>query len=695
MELTKQQQKAVNEINHNLQIIACAGSGKTEVITRRIANILLNKPEVLPENLVAFTFTEKAAQNMQERIKKVLNENEEFNSDTLENMYIGTIHGFCYQILKDYCEEFKDFKILDTVKNYLYIKRYYNECGMKDLNLEFNRFNIKLFLDCIDKLIYDYDNYEEWDEANKKALESYKKSLYEKKYFDFSLLIHEALKQLKENKNILKNIKYLIVDEYQDVDDLQEEIIQCFYNNGVNICVVGDDDQTIYRFRGSNANNMIHFADKYADVVQIKLEDNFRSEKAVIDVADTVISQNQHRLEKSIKANRNNQGKVIAKRFESIREQNEYIASEIKQLKQNGIAYKDIAILVRKGKFIAGNEKISGIAEALNQYEIPYEANSAEYFFQGNYYLKIIKTLEILTNFNKSDLYDCWKDCISQENFNQGFRYLRKIASSNISLVEDVKKFLELIGFFDETGSDYEERMEMIEGVIGIFTDYDEIYKDYQLTAKINGLIKFLEEEAAEQYKYKSFKKEDENEDKVQVMTVHKAKGLEYYAVFLPNLEENEFPSKSIGGKKYWHVLGNDFEQKKEKFEGDEEDERKLFYVAVTRAKEKLYLTYQLKNNDLSVFVKEAYQSKYLDIDQEDLNYFEVRRREVIEMMEQERMIQKVIGEVRREQAEDLYVASHFVGGGAYLEAEQIRKMSDEEIMQRYEKQVRKKLGNI
>ena len=110
---------------------------------------------------------------------------------------------------------------------------------------------------------------------------------------------------------------------------------------------------------------------------------------------------------------------------------------------------------------------------------------------------------------------------------------------------------------------------------------------------------------------------------------------------------------------------------------------------------EKLYLTYQLQTNDLSVFVKEAYQSKHLDIDQEDLNYFENRRREVIEMMEQERMIRKAIGEVRKEQAEDLYAASHFVGGGAYLEAEQIRKMSDEEIMQRYEKQVRKKLGNI
>ena len=132
-------------------------------------------------------------------------------------------------------------------------------------------------------------------------------------------------------------------------------------------------------------------------------------------------------------------------------------------------------------------------------------------------------------------------------------------------------------------------------------------------------------------------------------MTVHKSKGLEYNIVFLPNLEEREFPTTAIGGKKYWHVLGDEFELNKEQFTGDEEDERKLFYVAVTRAKEKLYLTYQLEQNDLSTFVKEAANSIYLEIAQEDLNYFENKRKEMIEIMDQERMLRKAIREVRKE----------------------------------------------
>ena len=244
MNLTANQEKAINEIDNNLQIIACAGSGKTEVITRRIAKILKEKKNIKPENIVAFTFTEKAADSMKKRIELAVDK--EIN---ISQMYIGTIHGYCYKLLNERSDKFRSFKILDSVKNFLFIKRYAKECGLTDLNLKSNLFDIKLFLDCIDKLIYEYDNNKYWNEKDIEVFNKYRDCLYSKNYFDFSFLIFETLQQIKSNQDMLSQVKYLIVDEYQDVDDLQEELIKLFYDSGCNICVVGDDDQTIYRFR--------------------------------------------------------------------------------------------------------------------------------------------------------------------------------------------------------------------------------------------------------------------------------------------------------------------------------------------------------------------------------------------------------------------------------------------------------------
>ena len=157
--LTPEQQEAISEIDRNLQIIACAGSGKTEVITRRIANILQNKPDISPGNIVAFTFTEKAAESMKGRIKRALGQH---SASEIDSMYVGTIHGFCYHLLNKYTDQFRDYKILDTVKSHLFVERYATDCGMSSLELEPHPRNIKLFLECIDKMIDDYENRDAW-----------------------------------------------------------------------------------------------------------------------------------------------------------------------------------------------------------------------------------------------------------------------------------------------------------------------------------------------------------------------------------------------------------------------------------------------------------------------------------------------------------------------------------------------------
>lgn len=615
--LTPAQEAAIAEINSNLQIIACAGSGKTEVIARRIANILESKENILPESIVAFTFTEKAAENMKVRIAKALGKHQ---TEITEKMYIGTIHGFCYALLKNFAEDFRDFRILDTVKSHHFITRYYKDCGMSDLGLELHPRNVILFLQCVDKMIDAFDESELWAENQKAAFEKYRKCLFSHRYIDFSFLIFEALQQIRSKpdvKKALSNIRYLIVDEYQDVNDLQEKVISEIANAGANICVVGDDDQTIYQFRGSNAENMISFSKRYPHVKQVRLETNFRCSHRIVDIADTVISHNENRLDKKMQAGKRSEKSCTeAIRYNSQSEELAGIAHKIRELHHSGIPYGEISILVRKGKIIAP------ITTALDSFEIPYETDSAEKFFSGSYFSRFATTLQLLVDIDKSKLHDCWHDIVESTLLTKGFKYLRSCArNGRMTLREILEGFCEQITFIDDSIEDCEERKENLAGITKILDDYDEIYGDWQLSARITGVLRFLAYQAEEEYKYHSFTLKDFSNDMVQIMTVHKAKGLEFHTVFLPELMMREFPASNVGGKKYWHVLGGIFEENKSKYQGDLEDERKLFYVAVTRARQNLFMTYELSEQPISCFVTEAAASQVLKINRADLTY--------------------------------------------------------------------------
>lgn len=615
--LTPEQQEAISEIDRNLQIIACAGSGKTEVITRRIANILQSKSDIKPENIVAFTFTEKATASMKKRIVKALDTKASTNID---RMYVGTIHGFCYHLLNKYTEQFREYKVLDSVKSHLFVARYCNECGMSDLNLEPYPRNVTLFLQCIDKMIDDYDNADTWTQEQQDVLNKYIGCLYSHGYIDFALMIFETLRQIDFNpevKDYLSCIKYLVVDEYQDVNDLQEKLILRIAETGANTCVVGDDDQTIYQFRGSNANNMISFSERYADVHQVRLEKNFRCAPGIVDVADCVIGHNDRRIAKKMVSGATElQATIEAKRYSDKKEQFDRIAEQIMELHKSGIPYKKMAILVRKGKAIVP------ASSALDRAGIPFETDSAEHFFAGNYFNRFVTTIQILADVDKAKLYECWQDLIDGSVFNMGFKFLRSCArGGNLPLSEIIRGFCEKIAFLDDVADDLEIRRMDLDGIAKILDDYDEIYGDWQLSARITGILKFLATQAADEYKYHSFKPKDPNADAVQIMTVHKSKGLEFNTVFLPELTKREFPVSNMGGKKYYHVLGGVFEENKDKYQSDLEDERKLFYVAVTRVKQNLYMTYELSTQPVSCFVKESAVSHHLKIDRSDLTF--------------------------------------------------------------------------
>lgn len=696
MNLTLEQREAISEIDRNLQIIACAGSGKTEVITRRIANILKNKSEIRTENIVAFTFTEKAAESMKRRIIKALDNDSNYN---IEKMYIGTIHGFCYHLLNKYTEQFREYKILDTVKSHLFVSRYFNECGMTDLKLEPYPRNVNLFLQCIDKMIDDHENAGVWTQEQRDIFEKYINCVYGHGYIDFSLMIFETLRQIQTNpevRNYLSQIRYLVVDEYQDVNDLQERLISCIAETGANICVVGDDDQTIYQFRGSNANNMISFSERYYDVHQVRLEKNFRCASGIVDVADCVIRHNERRIpKKMISGVTGIRAEIKAIRYNDKEEQFDAIAEQIFKIRKSGISYNEIAILVRKGKVIAS------ISAALDRVGIPFETDSAEHFFAGNYFNRFVTTLQILADVDKVKLYECWQDLIDVSAFNKGFKFLRSCArGGNLSLSEIICGFCEKIAFLDNTASDLETRRMDLDGIVKILDDYDEIYGDWQLSARITGALRFLGTQAAEEYKYYSFKPKDPQADAVQIMTVHKSKGLEFHTVFLPELIKREFPVSNMGGKQYWHILGGVFEANRDKYKSDIEDERKLFYVAVTRAKQNLYMTYELSTQPISCFVKESAVSEHLKIDRSDLSYnpktdmddfvphykstYERKTFESNAEWEEERRQRQEYWEVvkyARSQLYDYYgTACHFFPG-AHGDLIRIKGMSPDEIL--------------
>lgn len=277
--LSERQREAVETIDDDLEIIACAGAGKTGVVTRRIVNILKLNPGVLPENIVAFTFTKKAAEELKGRInaygKSVLGHTKGF-----AHMYVGTIHGFCIRMLQDYIPEFQKFTVLDEIQTKLFVERYYEECGMQDLELK-KYVETSLFISVMSVLNENWFEQDKWDEKTRIAFEKYRNKMYEEKKFDYSLILREMINQLETNcefaEAIKNKVKYLTVDEYQDTNPIQEKLIEILKGFDANICVVGDDDQTIYQFRGSDPQNILTFKERYNIKKYIVLDKDYRS----------------------------------------------------------------------------------------------------------------------------------------------------------------------------------------------------------------------------------------------------------------------------------------------------------------------------------------------------------------------------------------------------------------------------------
>ena len=374
MDLTDAQEQAVRYSGRNLQLIACAGSGKTEVVAQRVVHLLTKHggKKLEPRNIVAFTFTDKAAAELKERILRRMREAAGYDLTGMAEMHVGTIHGFCQKLLQDEVPEYRKYEVLEPIRQALYVDRKSSKTGLTKSS-KLNGTRLRRWIDTGSYLsslaVLREDDIDELRLNNCSVaggLNLYQVQMAEDSYFDFSDLLNIAVKELKNNdelrSRVSDRIKYVVVDEYQDVNPIQERLVRLLYELGAGICVVGDDDQTIYQWRGSSVENILKFEKRYPRVEQIRLEANFRSSEGVIETARAFIGQLTERLPKQMKfaeAQSYEVGDVVALSFDSPEEEAKYIADTIKSLRgmafddsdgERGLSYSDIAVLLRSVK---------------------------------------------------------------------------------------------------------------------------------------------------------------------------------------------------------------------------------------------------------------------------------------------------------------------------------------------------------
>lgn len=631
MEYTPNQKRALSCLDGNVQIIACAGSGKTQVISQRIVNILKEKRSegVTPKNVVAFTFTNKAANELKNRIYRLCEE--QHTTQGLAAMYIGTIHGFCMKLLMDYVPKFMKYTLLTDVQQRLLIDQGLNslpDLKSNDGRKLRDRDKARIYKELFSILREAEVNWDALGDHNVlKALEIYRNWLEEKCYMDFSMQLSEAVKVLETDPlvraKIARKVRYLVVDEYQDVNPLQEKLISILHDLGAEICVVGDDDQTIFQWNGSDIDNILAFQHRYPNVTYVNMADNFRSSSGVVNTARQIATRNNDRLIKKMtskNAQSYDPGDLLALGgFDSPEDEARWIADKIKALQGvpfrdngqiRGLTYSDCAILLRT-KYSA-----APIVEALKAKCIDFSIKDSNRFFYAPEFKAAKGVFEYLTSKIKADQFKkLWLDIdieLEPHDLDRGVAWLvmekkdwkyRKL-KSEYSLQHTYIGFLEAISFNRRLGkySGSAERNETILNNLGKFsqviTDFEQINFNLDLMYLYSDFVEFLNTKAPRYYSEGWDGSYFTKHDAVQILTVHSAKGTEFPVVFLPCLLEGVFPTGKRREVQWIDVIPKGSIKGAERYQSGIDDERRLFYVALTRSKKYLYCTWAPQKMD-------------------------------------------------------------------------------------------------
>lgn len=625
MQLTEAQYSAIGHVGENLQLIACAGSGKTEVVAQRVVHLLGEAGGLGPRNIVAFTFTNKAAAELKERIAGRAREH--FGPvQGLAEMFVGTIHAFCLDLLKEEVPQYLKYEVLNEVQQVLFVDRYSRKSGLTASDTlkgqKLRRFtDTGTYIRALDVLrearlaegvLADCSVWHT-------GLPGYRELLNERSYLDFSAVLCAARDTLSSDADVRQRLKerirYVIVDEYQDVNPVQEDIIAFLHSLGARVCVVGDDDQTIYQWRGSDVGNILSFDTRYPGVDRINLDTNFRSSVGVVETAREFIERNEDRIQKAIVSGGTQNyeaGDIVAQSFDSPQAEAAYIARTMKELhgvafsdgnEERGLAWSDMAILLRSVRNSGG-----AIIETLAEEGIPYivtgmtglfdtpEAVAARDLFHLLGGLGSVEVDDVVNAWLEADLglsHDSLCAAVRRAltDLDEMFNALRWVEASIQKVFLD---FLERAGVREEAAAC--GRRETAFFNLGKFSqvisDFEMIHYRSSPQDKYQAFAKFLMYKAKDAYSEGWQNNHYSRPDAVEVMTVHQAKGAQWPVVFIPALLNNRFPPKKPGGRTVWHLVPTAGVERQERYTGTTEDERRLFYVAMTRSQKFLHLTW-------------------------------------------------------------------------------------------------------
>lgn len=662
-EYTTEQEKAFNTLDDHLQIIACAGSGKTQVISKRIVNLLKNK-KAEPSNILAFTYTDKAAGELKNRIYEIVKE-EIGEVKGMADMYIGTIHGWCFKMLQEYHYSYQKYTVLDEIRLKLFVDRYFKDIGMKDLpridnpNIQMNMFvDTDRFIQLMN--IINEAKLKPGNELPKHILEAYNKyeqTLSDHGYFDFSMIMTKARHHLQQKgdfyERVIKNIKYLTVDEYQDINPIQEDIIELLFNSGANLCVVGDDDQNIYQWRGSDISYILNFKEKYGKNATIKtatLIENYRSSRGIVDIAQKVISKNNTRLNKKMESTGEQEyerDNILYNDFSNEEDENEFISNTIKLLrgkefkdKKNsigrGLDYSDFCVLLRKWN------KAEKIIEVFDKLEIPYITGGVNKLFETKEVIAGLKIFSLLSEeSDEEQLFEAWLnlspkqiDKIKLQEAIDDLKAKKPIENETMyyefCLQDIFWQFLDKAEIREETFSSDIDKHDTTFGEIimynlgklsQVINDFEAInYKTGNTKFYLFSFLNFIKYAAADYYPEGWINSTYKTPNAVQIITIHQSKGLEFPVVFLPGMNKNYFPAKKMGGVSVWKFLDETLIEGADKYKGiddNEEPERRLLYVAITRAQKFLFISRAPHHSNRlyqkpSMFLDEIRNSQYI-----------------------------------------------------------------------------------
>ena len=624
--MNENQLKAILKTQGAVMVIAGAGSGKTRVLTNRIAYLIAEK-NVLESNILAITFTNKAAKEMKERVYSLVGE-------TSKYIWINTFHSMCVRILRQHIDLLgynKNFTILDTSEQKTIIKNIVKELNLSEDSYQPNNIlkiisNSKNSMISVNKMkaqarfgfmknvaeIYEY----------------YQKYLKKNSVLDFDDLMLKTIVLFEKHPEVLaiyqNKFEYIHVDEYQDTNVIQYKLIKMLSEVHKNICIVGDDDQSIYSWRGACSDNIINFEKDYEDVEVIFLDQNYRSNSTILDAANAVIKNNTDRKDKALWSENKGGDKITVYAATNDKDETDDIAKKILDLKAQGVDYKDIAILYR------ANYLSRSMENSCMVFGIPYKLIGSLKFLQRQEIRDLLAYMNVIVNkndeFSLRRIINVPKRGIGASSMAKIDNYAEQYGLSlfealkNIDMIGVSKKIITNIHLLTQLIEKYSqtEQYSIEDLIVGIYKDsgYESMLKESadayaesrieniselvssakQFSSMNDNLIDFISEMSL------TSDADDENEDdSVVLSTVHAAKGLEYRVVFIMGLEENLFPSIRDAESS---------EDERNKME----EERRLAYVAITRAKEKLFMSYanrrmqfgSIKNNKRSRFLDEV-----------------------------------------------------------------------------------------